>query len=356
MAISIDDLDDEFEPGFETQQETQEEEGGNQEEPETNEENQEVTEPEEGNQEQNEEEDALTAFLKTKGISDKSKIKFENENGEQEELSWDSLSKEEQLNILKDNTDPERDLDDAEIDLINKLRESSLTPDEFIQAMKQQGASEYARSLEENQKFLIDDLTDDELYILDLQTRIEDITEEEAMAALEKAKTDESLFAKQIQGIRSEYKRIEEENNQRLALQQQNEQQEQYQQFQDSVLSEIQGLNKIGDLDIEMSVDEMNDVANFILSTDGAGVNLFSKALNDPKQLVKMAWFSLKGEEIIDNITNYFKNKIQEVSRAQYQKGLDDAKNGKPSRVVTRKPSQSSNKTNQQFTSIDDLD
>ena len=181
MAISIDDLDDEFEPGFETQQETQEEEGGNQTEPDPNEDNQDGVEPEGGTEDENEEEDALTAYLKTKGISDKSKIKFENENGEQEELSWDSLSKEEQLNILKDNTDPERDLDDAEIDLINKLRESSLTPDEFIQAMKQQGASEYARSLEENQKFLIDDLTDDELYILDLQTRIEDITEEEAM-------------------------------------------------------------------------------------------------------------------------------------------------------------------------------
>jgi hypothetical protein len=134
-------------------------------------------------------------------------------------LSWDSLSKEEQLNILKDNADPERDLDDAEIDLINKLRESSLTPDEFIASIKQQGAAEYARGLEENQKFLIDDLTDDELFILDLQTRIEDITEDEALAALEKAKTDESLFTKQIQGIRSEYKRIEEENNQRLALQ-----------------------------------------------------------------------------------------------------------------------------------------
>lgn len=356
MAISIDDLDDEFEPGFETQQQAQEEEGGNQEEPETNEENQEVTEPEEENQEQNEEEDALTAFLKTKGISDKSKIKFENEKGETEELSWDSLSKEEQLNILKDNADPERDLDDAEIDLINKLRESSLTPDEFIASIKQQGAAEYARGLEENQKFLIDDLTDDELFILDLQTRIEDITEDEALAALEKAKTDESLFAKQIQGIRSEYKRIEEENNQRLALQQQNEQQEQYQQFQDSVLSEIENLNKIGDLDIEMSVDEMNDVANFILSTDGAGVNLFSKALNDPKQLVKMAWFSLKGEEIIDNITNYFKNQIQEVSRQQYQKGLEEGKSGKSSRVVARKQTQSSTKQNQQFTSIDDLD
>ena len=49
MAISIDELDDEFEPGFETQQETQEEEGGNQTEPDPNDDNQDGAEPEDGN-------------------------------------------------------------------------------------------------------------------------------------------------------------------------------------------------------------------------------------------------------------------------------------------------------------------
>jgi hypothetical protein len=53
------------------------------------------------------------------------------------------------------------------------------------------------------------------LFILDLQARIEDITDEEALAALEKAKMNEGIYAKQIKGIREEYKRIEDEKLQR---------------------------------------------------------------------------------------------------------------------------------------------
>ena len=45
------------------------------------------------------EEDFITVLLKSKGIEDKSKIKFENEEGDVEELSWDSLSNEERMNI-----------------------------------------------------------------------------------------------------------------------------------------------------------------------------------------------------------------------------------------------------------------
>ena len=366
MAIGIDELDDDFE--FESQvqddnqnqntndnQNSDDNQDDNQNDDQNND-NQDDNQNDDNQQDDNQITDALSAFLKTKGIDDITKIKFENENGETEELDWNSLTPEEQLNILNDNPEPERDLDDSEIDLINRLRSSNLTPDEFVAMIKQQGASEYARSLEEAPKYQIDDLNDDELFILDLQTRIEDITEEEAMQALEKAKSNETLFAKQVQGIRSEYKRIEDENNQRLTLQEENERKEQYQQFQDSVLSEIQNLNKIGDLDIELDVDEMNDVASFILSEDGAGINYFSKALNDPKQLVKMAWFALKGEEAIDNISNYFKNQIKEVSRQQYQKGLEDGKSGKSSRVVARKQTPSKKQTDQQFSSIDDLD
>lgn len=363
MAIGIDELDDDFEFESQVQDDNQNQDtddnqnvddnhDDNQNE-DHNDDNHNDDDNHDDNQDDNQITDAISAYLKTKGIDDITKIKFENENGETEELDWNSLTPEEQLNILNDNPEPERDLDDSEIDLINRLRSSNLTPDEFVAMIKQQGASEYARSLEETPKYQIDDLNDDELFILDLQTRIEDITEEEALQALEKAKSNEALFAKQVQGIRSEYKRIEDENNQRLALQQENERKEQYQQFQDSVLSEIQNLNKIGDLDIELDVDEMNDVASFILSEDGAGINYFSKALNDPKQLVKMAWFALKGEEAIDNISNYFKNQIKEVSRQQYQKGLED---GKSSRVVARKPAQSKKTTDQQFSSIDDLD
>jgi hypothetical protein len=39
-----------------------------------------------------------------------------------------------------------------------------------------------------------------------------DVTDEEAQEALERAKSNETLFSKQIQAIRNEYKAIEDEN------------------------------------------------------------------------------------------------------------------------------------------------
>jgi hypothetical protein len=42
----------------------------------------------------------VSDFLKTRGIDDISKIKFEDDNGNIEEKDWKSLTKEEKFNIL----------------------------------------------------------------------------------------------------------------------------------------------------------------------------------------------------------------------------------------------------------------
>nr|DAM35159.1 MAG TPA: hypothetical protein [Bacteriophage sp.] len=70
-------------------------------------------------------EDAISMLLKERGIEDKDRIKFENEEGSTDEVSWDSLSEGDKYNILKtsernDNTS----LDDSEIQLINAIRSS----------------------------------------------------------------------------------------------------------------------------------------------------------------------------------------------------------------------------------------
>ena len=46
------------------------------------------------------EDDFLTSLLKSRGIEDKSKIKLATEEGDVEEVDWDSLSNEDKLNIL----------------------------------------------------------------------------------------------------------------------------------------------------------------------------------------------------------------------------------------------------------------
>ena len=68
--------------------------------------------------------DIIDALLKDRGIEDRSKIKFESEDGEIEERSWDDLSSDEKRHILNQNpdTDPSTELDDDEIQMINQMR------------------------------------------------------------------------------------------------------------------------------------------------------------------------------------------------------------------------------------------
>jgi len=52
------------------------------------------------------------------------------------------------------------------------------------------------------------------LYILDLQARVEDISDEECQEALDRAKTNPTLFEKEVAGLREDYKRLEDQRNQ----------------------------------------------------------------------------------------------------------------------------------------------
>lgn len=309
---------------------------------------------------QNEQDDVITLMLKARNIEDPSKIKFEDEEGNIQERDWNSLTVEEQLNILNNSdTDSDYELEDSEKGLINQLRLNQMSPEEFIAYVKQQGAAEYAESLNQNSPYQVDDLTDDELFIIDLQTRVEDITEEEAKVMLERAKQDMTLFEKQMKGIREEYKQLEEQKLATDALAEQQQNEEEFELFKDSVLDSIQSLDKIGGLDIQMDDDDMNEIANFILSTDNAGVNYLAKALDDPQTLVRMAWFALKGDEAIDGIIEYFTDKIKTISQEKYQEGLKDGKSGKSGKskvVFTQQQTQTPTGNPSKELSIFDLD
>ena len=308
--------------------------------------------------EQNEEEteDLIMRMLTSRGISDPSKIKFESETGEIEEIDWNNLTVDEQFNILNHQDEPETGLDDDEIDLINKIRSARLTPREYEAYLLRQGAAGVNKP--EEPSYIIDDLTDDELYVYDLQARNEEITEEEALDALEKAKMSEGAFSKQMKGIREEYKKLEDDRNSAQQQMEQAEKQKQFDAFSNSIKNSILNFKSIGNLDIELDNDEMDEVAQFLLTTDGAGINHFSKVLNDPEWLVKMAWFALKGEDAFNNITDYFTAEIKQREQASYKKGLEDgAKNTPKSKVVYQPKQNNNNKPNDRsFYTADDLD
>lgn len=344
MAIGINDLDDDdFGMGFTPSNlNSQDQEDPANQDPNPNDEG--------GNQL---EDDFLSDYLKTKGIEDPSKIKFADENDQLIERSWDDLSREEKFNILntpleqpRDNEN-ENDLTEEEIQLLNLIRQSNLTPSEYLNQIS--GAPQ-------EPQYQVDDFTDDQLFLLDLESRVGEISDEMGAQALATAKQNEELFKKQVEGIRKEYKEREDYQLQQQQAELEQQQEEAYNQFQDNIIDSIEQFDSIGNLNLNFDNSDKEELAQFMLSRDEAGNNYLWQALQDPDTLVKAAWFILNGEEALNGVAEYFKNQIKLISENQYKKGFEEGKNGKtPSRpqvVINQKQ----NNHPRQYNNINDLD
>lgn len=339
MAISIDDID-EF--GVSTP------------EPDTNQDNSQGNSEEPIIQEPSDDGDIISELLNDRGINDLNKIKFQNEDGTVIERSWDSLSREEQREIL--NQDPQKDpdieLNSDEINLINHLRVNGITSQQFVEQLQNESVQQYLKN--DNSNYSTDELTDDELFILDLQYRSPDMTEEEINNALAVAKSNEDLFNKQISGIRNYYKSLEKDMQSQKELEAEEQANQQFQQYSNSILNSISNIKSIGNLDIELSNDDSDEIAQFILGRDQAGINWFGKALEDPDTVVRMAWFALKGEETFNDIENYISQQIKTTAQKFYEKGLQEGRKTKSNSttvIVDHKKQSPSNILN-----VNDLD
>ena len=98
----------------------------------------------------------------------------------------------------------------------------------------------------------------------------------------------------------------------------------------------------------------MQELYEFITGYDAAGNNYFAKALTDPKTLVQTAWLALNGQQMIDDITDYFQKEITKVRQESYKKGMEDAinKNNNSGLVYRTKSTKSQN---QIYNDLDDF-
>ena len=266
--------------------------------------------------------DITRELLALQGISDINKIKFEDESGAVVEKSWDSLTNNEKLMILSHQEDPDTRLDASEIELINQIRESGMTPDEYIQNLTVPEAP--------IKTYEVDSMSDDELFCIDLLDKIgaDNISDEELQEALENAKRNESLYNKQVASLRVYYKDLEDKQQQRMELEQQELSERQFEQFSNNILDAIRSFNYSDDSPVELSMDEMEDLANYILTRDASGYSAFGHLLNDPEQFTRAAFWMLKGPEIL----NEMQNQIKEA----YLRGYNESH--KPSNKVFTKP------------------
>lgn len=288
-------------------------------------------------------EDLTTEVLRLKGITDPGKIKFEDETGAIVERAWDSLSREEQINILIDQEVEQQDFDDSELQLINTIRESGMTPDEYIQSLLPE--------TEPTKRYKVDDLSDDEVYALDLLHKVgSDISDEEINQALELAKQNEGLFKKTVEGLRKEYIRLQEDEEAQIANEKAAREEAAYNRFADSIKGQIKDLNSFAGQPLQLSDDDIEDLSSFMLDIDDQGLSAFGRAMNDPALFTKAAFWILNEDKIVEELNK----QIQDNYRRGYEQAKADLQ-GKPKpKLVFNKPASQKKTTDDVF--IDDED
>lgn len=300
--------------------------------------NQEIdpTPPNEGDQE----DDLTTEVLKLRGISNPDKIKFEDESGAVTERSWDSLTKEEQINILADQREHQEtnnDLAEDEADLINAIRNSGMSVQEYMQTITPQ-----INQPQDTNQF--DAMSDEDLYAFDILNKVgnDNITDEELDAALEAAKANETLFKKTVDGLRQQYNRLQEEQKQNIANQQQAAAQQRYQAFANVVNNQIDNFNSFAGQPIQLSNQDKDNLSEFMLALDEDGSSALGKALQDPKLLTKAAFWLLNEQELIAEL----QKQQQDAYTRGYNAGKGDILNKskfvfKPTKQATSKKDES---------------
>ena len=306
--------------------------------------NQETTPPSEGDQE----DDLTTEVLKLRGISNPDKIKFEDESGAITERSWDSLTKEEQINILADQREHQEtnnDLAEDEIELINAIRNSGMSVQDYMQTITPQ-----INQPQDTNQF--DTMSDEDLYAFDILNKVgnDNITDEELDAALEAAKANETLFKKTVDGLRQQYNRLQEEQKQNIANQQQAAAQQRYQAFANVVNNQIDNFNSFAGQPIQLSNQDKDNLSEFMLALDEDGSSALGKALQDPKLLTKAAFWLLNEQELIAEL----QKQQQDAYTRGYNAGKGDILN--KSKFVFKPTKQATSKKDESIWDSDDWD
>ncbi len=306
--------------------------------------NQETTPPSEGDQE----DDLTTEVLKLRGISNPDKIKFEDESGAITERSWDSLTKEEQINILADQREDQgtnNDLAEDELELINSIRNSGMSVQDYIQTITPQ-----INQPQDTNQF--DTMSDEDLYAFDILNKVgnDNITDEELDAALEAAKANETLFKKTVEGLRQQYNRLQEEQKQNIANQQQAAAQQRYQAFANVVNNQIDNFNSFAGQPIQLSNQDKDNLSEFMLALDEDGSSALGKALQDPKLLTKAAFWLLNEQELIAEL----QKQQQDAYTRGYNAGKGDILN--KSKFVFKPTKQTTSKKDESIWDSDDWD
>ena len=257
-----------------------------------------------------ESQDYISRLLESKGI-DRNKIQILDEEGNTTEVSFDSLSDQDKFDILNYQDDPVLPAD-HEIQTLNFLRQNNMTLQDFAEWQRQEAIQEYVA--QQAQTSDIDSYSDEEIVAYDYIKRFgESMSDEEIDAEIERLKADPEAFAKRVSLLRNAFKAEEEAQAKLYQDEEAAKHAENEKMFVDTYHQAMAGIESIQNT--ELDDNDRDELLRFVLEKDQANRTGLSKAMDNPENVLKMAWYLLHGEERVDAMIDYFQKEISKRSK-----------------------------------------
>lgn len=254
--------------------------------------------------------DYIDTALKAKGI-DRNNIEITDEDGNTEIVSFDDLSDDDKASILSEDAPTveqpsvEDQISDNEIEMLNYFRTNRIgSLQEFANGVAQRAVANYIANQPQAPSD-IDGYTDDEIIAYDFIQRFGDnMTNEEIDDEIDRLKEDEEAYEKRVNLLRSSYKAQEEAERRLYEENEARQSAVNTQRFVQAYNQAAYNVNTIQGIDLE-DQDKM-EILDYVLTKDQFGKTQFSKDLDDPEKVLKMAWFMRYGEDAAAATRNYF--------------------------------------------------
>lgn len=251
---------------------------------------------------------ALDKFLENKGIKNSLIVMVDDDNTEKE-VDFYSLSEDEQIEVLNSLSAAE-ELDTDKKEFIDYLTENKLSVQDYLEKYKDTILEE--QSAKAVPTYEIDNYDDQELFLLDLKTKY-DLTDEELVSELEKELTNETLFKKKVDALRSEYKKLEDEYKTTELNKTLKDKEDKYNQFSDTMVDVA--TKTVDFYGIELEDTDKEEVLSYLLDLDDKGTSKFYKDLNTPEKLYEAAWFLKFGKSAFEALTNAYEEEINKLKK-----------------------------------------
>lgn len=254
--------------------------------------------------------DYISRLLESRGI-DRNRVQILDEEGNPTEVSFDSLSEQDKFDILNYQDDPVLP-EDHEIQMINFLRQNNMTLQDFAEWQRQEAIQEY---LSQQQTVSdTDSYSDEEIVAYDYIKRFGDsMSDEEIDAEIERLKADPEAFAKRVSLLRNAFKAEEEAQAKLYQDEAAAKQAENEKMFVNTYHQAMAGIDSIQNT--ELDDNDRDELLRFVLEKDQANRTGLSKAMDNPENVLKMAWYLLHGEERVDAMIDYFQKEISKRSK-----------------------------------------